>query len=39
MMREKQKELNGSIQEVMDQMAERRYGKRHLYITSPVTSF
>ena len=30
MMREKQKELNGSIQEVMDQMAERRYGKKTL---------
>ena len=29
-MREKQKELNGSIQEVMDQMAERRYGKKTL---------
>ena len=28
MMREKQKELNGSIREVMDQMAERRYGKK-----------
>lgn len=30
MMREKQKELNGLIQEVMDQMAERRYGKKTL---------
>ncbi len=30
MMREKQKKLDGLIQEIMDQMAERRYGKKTL---------
>lgn len=38
-MKENQKELEQLIRKVMDQMDERKYGKRYLHITIPVTSF